>query len=277
MKVIILFLMVLIGFPNDILAQKRDKIKGDKEVISISEEIKDQFEKIEVADNITVILQHGSRNSYILTTDQNLVAEVDVRVEGDVLKIFTKSKIVNSKKLEIYLSVKNLNFLIVKDNAFVKNSKKIALENLHISLRNSSKVDLKLEVKHNTEINMSDNTGGKLSFSSHDVLINMKNRTDLKAKLNCKKLAVTLEKSAGLKLNGDADNATYTIEGSSNLDAKKMKTRYASLDSKNRTDIYINASKNIEITAAGKSTIFVYGNPNIKIVGFTDSSKIIKK
>ena len=258
-------------------AQKKDKIKGDREVISISEDIKDNFEKIEISDDINVTLQKGLRTSYILTADRNLIEEVEIEVKNGTLKIYTKSNIVSSKKLEVYLSLKSFNSIVVNDNAIVKSSGKFEIEYLKVTMNNSSKIDLDLNVEKSTEINLFDNSGGKLSLRSDDVLINMKNRTDLNAKLKSKNLEVNLEKSAAIKLDGEADDASYNVEDTSNLDAKKLKSRTAVLNSKNRTDIYINASKTIEITAEGKSKIYIYGNPTIKINGFVDKSRIIKK
>lgn len=258
-------------------AQKKDKIKGDREVISISEDIKDNFENIEISDNISVNLQKGLRTSYILTADRNLIEEVEIEVKNGTLKIYTKSNIGSSKKLEIYLSLKSFNSIIVNDDAIVKSSGKFEIEYLKVTMNNSSKIDLDLNVEKSTEINLFDNSVGKLSLRSDDVLINMKNRTDLNAKLKSKNLEVNLEKSAAIKLDGEADDASYNVEDTSNLDAKKLKSRTAVLNSKNRTDIYINAAKTIEITAEGKSKIYIYGNPTIKINGFVDKSRIIKK
>ena len=278
MRAFIIIIVILLGFPYNIQGQKKDKIKGNKEVISISKEIKEPFEKIEISDDITVELQRGFKNSYVLTTDQNLIEEVAVDVENEVLKIYTKSKITKSKKLNLIITLKSINSLIVNDNSFVKNSKNLEIDYLSIVLNNSSKIDLDLDIAEKIEIYLNDNAGGKLILNAEQILINMKNRSDLKAKLKkCKNLEISLENSAGIKLDGDVDKSLYNVKGSSNLDAKKLRTRSAFLHSKNRSDIFVNASKSIVIEAEGRSKIFVYGNPDIDLKGLTDKSRIIKK
>ncbi|SDR72072.1 GIN domain-containing protein [Christiangramia echinicola] len=278
MRAFILILILLLGFPYDILGQKKEKIKGNKEVISISKEIKEPFERIEISDDVTVELQRGIRNSYTLTTDQNLIEEVAVEVQNEILKIYTKSKITNSKKLYLIITLESINSLIVNDNSLVKSAESLEINNLNIVLNNSSKIDLDLNIGQNIEIYFSDNAGGKITLNAKQILIDMKNRSDLKAKLiQCQNLEIRLKNSAGIKLDGDVDKSFYNVEGTSNLDAKKLKTRSAVLNSKNRTDIYVNAAKSIVIDAEGKSKIYIYGNPEIDLKGLTDHSRIIKK
>lgn len=277
MKTILILLLFFIGHPTSIEAQKKTKIKGDREVISTSGEIKEPFENIEISDNISVEIQNGPKNSYILTADQNLIEEVEIIVKNNTLKIFTKNKITNRKKLDLYLRLENINSLILNDDAILKNTGKFQANEIRISLHNSSKVDLDLEIEQNADFSFFNNSGGKLDLKADNILINMKDRTDLKGDLDCKELKVTLEKYAGLKINGEANNSIYTLEGSSNLDAKKLKTKNAVLNSKNSSDIYVHATKSIEINAEGKSKVFLYGKPEVKIIGLTDKSRIIKK
>lgn len=271
----ILLILLMVSFQLD--AQKKEKIKGDRDVVSTSGEINGNFNKLEVSDNITVEIQNANRNSYVLTTDQNLTEEIKIQVRDETLKISTKSKIINNKKLYVNLNLKNLESLTLNDDAYVRNSSRFRTENLTIISNNSGKLDLDLDIKQNLEVYLSNNSGGKIKSEANYVLINMKNRTDFKAKLDIDKLHVNLENSAGLKLDGKSKHAEYNINGSANLDAKKLSTQTAVLNSKNRADIYVDASRKIEITAEGKSKVYVYGNPDIEMKGLTDRSRIIKK
>lgn len=277
MKTLFYFLVIIFLMPGILTAQKKDKVKGDKEVISTSGEITGEFNKLEISDNLFVEIQASSRNSYVLTTDQNLSEEVDFAVRDGVLKIYTRSKIVKSKKLHIFLNLIEVENINLNDDAVLKSSSRWNLDRLDLQLNNSAEVDLDLDVGGETNIMMSDNAKGKLKIRGNNVVINMKDRSDLKADLQSDDLRVALSKSAGLKLEGKVDKVVFELSGSSNLNAKKMKTQTAVLNSKNSADIYVDASKTIEINAEGKSKIYVYGNPDIQIVGFTDKSRIIKK
>ncbi len=277
MKTIFYFLVFLVICPLAIQAQKKEKVKGDKEVITTSGEIIGEFDKLEVSDNLYVEIQSAGRNSYVLTTDQNLAEEVEVEVRDGTLKIYTRSKVTKSKKLHLFLNITDLNTIYINDDAVVKTSSRYSLDKIDIHLNDAAEMDLDLDIRGQASIMMKDNSKGKLKLKANNVVINMANRPDLKADLQCDDLQVVLKKNAGVKLDGKASNVVFDLEGSSNLNAKKLKTQTAILNSKNNSDIYVDASKSIEINAEGKSKIYVYGNPDIQIKGFTDKSRIIKK
>lgn len=277
MKNLILVLLIILLYPLSMESQRKDRVKGDKEVISTSGEIAGEFNKLEVSDNLLVEIQSSSRNSFVLTTDQNLSEEVEIEVREGVLKIYTKNKIVKNKKLHVFLNFRNLESISLNGDAEVKSGSRIDLDKIDIYMNNSSEIDLELNSKGSSNIVMNDNSSGKLKLKSNNIVISMNDRTDLKADLNTDDLKISLKKSADIKLDGVAKNAHYDLEDSSNLNAKKMKTQTAVLNSKNKSDIYIDVSKTVRINAEGKSKVYVYGNPNIEIEGFTDKSRIIKK
>ncbi len=277
MKNLILVFAILLLYPVDFFAQKKRKIKGDKEVVSTSGEITGEFKRLEVSDDLVVEIRLSSRNSWVLTTDQNLAEEVELQVQDGTLKVFTKSKIVRSKKLHLFLNLKDIESISLKDDAKLEISSRFELDAIDFQMNNSSKIDLDMEIKGEANIMMNDNASGKLGLRAGNVVIHMKDRTDLKADLKTDNLQVVLDKSAKIKLVGKANHVDFNLRGSSNLDAKKLKTETAVLNSKNNSDIFVDASKTIEINAEGKSKIYVYGNPDIEIKGFTDKSRIIKK
>ncbi|MBT8294989.1 MAG: DUF2807 domain-containing protein [Gramella sp.] len=277
MKTIVLILVLLLTYPFNLQAQKKEKVKGDKEVITTSGEITGDFNKLEVSNNLLVEIQTANRNSYVLTTDQNLAEEVEVEVRDGVLRVYTRSKIVKSKKLHLFLNLINIEEISIKDDAVVETSSKLRLDKIDLYINGSGEIDLDLEINGEATLSMNDNSKGKLKIDARNMVVNMKNRSDLKADIQTEDLQVILSKSADAKLEGKASNVLFNLEGSSNLNAKKLKTQTAVLNSKNRSDIYVDASKTIEIDAEGKSKIYVYGNPDIQIKGFTDKSRIIKK
>ncbi|TRO64378.1 GIN domain-containing protein [Christiangramia sabulilitoris] len=277
MKKYIIFLASCILFSAVSLAQKKEKVKGDKEVISTSNEIIGEFNHLEISDNLEVEIQTSNRNSYVLTTDQNLAEEVEVRVSNGVLKVYTRSKIVKNKKLHIFLNLTGIESITINDDAVLETSSEFDTDKITIYANNSSQFDIKLDVNSSAEIIMSDNSKGKLDLRAGNIVINMEKRSDLKADLQTDDLNVVLNKSASAKLDGKATNVVFNLEGNSNLNAKKLNAQTAVLNSKNKSDIYVDASKSIEIDAEGKSTIYVYGNPDIQVKGLTDKSKIIKK
>ena len=211
-----------------------------------------------------------------MKADENLVDIIQFTVKDSILKVFTTNKIVSSKKLEISISVKMLEHIILKNDAKVTGEGEFSSEKLYLSAYNSSKFDLHINAPDVT-VSLHRNAGGKLKIKSENATFLANDRTDLKASVIADKVRVTLTKSAQINLDGDTKYAAFNLKDSSKLNARKMKATSADLYTSNSSDVYVYASRNLELYAQGKSNVYVYGNPKMEIKGLTDKSKIIKK
>ena len=268
--------VILVVFTLTVSAQKKPKIKGDKDVLTTTHLIEKGFNAIEIDDALEVTLRQGYTNNYTLTTDKNLQDIVRFSVNDSVLKIYTTKRITSSKKMEISLSFINLEHLTLKNDARVKGEGRFESKVMYINTYNSSKFELDVKAEE-VIVTMQRNAGGKLKARSTNTTIIMTDRTDLESSVIADKTTVTLTKSAQLDLSGDSDMVAFNLKDSSELDAKKMKASSADLYTSNKTDVYVYAGKNLELYAQGKSNIYVYGDPKIEVKGLTDKSKIIKR
>lgn len=273
-KLILLFALTIFSFTS--FAQKKPKIKGDKNVITTTNNISREFNAIEIDDALDVTLIQDNQNSYTLRADSNLQDIVQFRVEDGLLKIYTTSRVTNSKKLDITLTFENLNYITLKNDAELKGKERIKSNVMHINTHNDSKFDLEIRADEVT-ISMVDKAKGRVEIHSDRTTIVMNDKTDLDASVKTDKITVMLTKSAKLKLEGDTDDAAYKLEDSSELNAKKMKASSADLKASNNTDVQVYVKRKLEVFARDKSTIYVYGNPKIEVDKFTDKSKIINR
>ena len=275
MKKTLIFLLA-IGLCSFTYAQKKPKVKGNKEVIQVIREIPEDFNALEIDDGLKINLSQGVENGYILNVDSNLVDVLQFFVVDSVLKVYTTNNIVSSKKVEITMTVKGLEHLILKNDAEVEGEGPFNSERFYISGYNSSRLDLDVRAEDVT-VTLHRNAGGKLRVTSENTTIIMNDRTDLKAYAVSDNIRVTVNNSADLDLDGDAEYAAFNLKESSTLNARKMKVRSADLYTSNKSDVYVNATKTLEVYAKGSSNVYVYGNPKLEIKGFTDKSKIIKR
>ena len=274
MKILVLAVFVLFSF--NAIAQKKIKIKGDKDVVTTTNTMEKGFNAIEIDDALEVGIKQGGVNSYTLTTDKNLQDVIKFSVNDSVLKIYTTREIKSSKKLEISLNFVNLEHITVKNDARIKGEGSFQTNVMYINAYNSSKIDLDVKAD-DVIVTLQRNAGGKLITNSTNTTIVMTDRTDLDAIVIADKTTVTLTKSAQLDLTGDSDMVAFNLKDASQLDAREMKTSSADLYTSNKTDVHVYAGKNLELYAQGKSIVYVYGNPKIEVKGLTDKSKIIKK
>ncbi len=273
---LILILVFLTVSSLSLTAQKKPKIKGNKEVIQVKQDIDGTFNSLEVDDGLEVNLNPGARNGYILETDANLVDVIQFFVVDSVLRVYTTQEITSSKKLDIYLGVSNIEHLILKNDAKVTAKDPFRAERFYLAGYNSSRFELNVQASDVT-ITLHRNAGGKIEIEAENTTIIMNDRTDMKAEAETKNLRVTVNNTADLKIDGRADYAAYNLKKSSKLDGRDMRVSSVDLYTSNNADVYVHATKNLEVDAQGNSNVYVYGNPDVEVKGFTDRSKIIKR
>ena len=269
-------LLLLSIFSIVTFAQKKEKIKGDKNVTTVTNGFDKGFTAIEVFDNLKVTLTKSLQNSYTLTTDENLHDVIQFTINEGVLKIYTTSNIVKSKKLDITLSLYNLESIFLKDDAELKMDKVFDSNTITINAQNSSQFDIETKASQAT-ITMLNDAKGKLKLHADQIAITMADKTNLDADINTDNTNASLSSSAKLRLDGNSDKVLFTTIDSSELDAKRLKVSSANVNTKDKSELHIDARKNLAIDARDKSKIFVYSEPKIDIKKFTDRAEIIKR
>lgn len=259
-----------------IFSQKTGKIKGDREVVSVTQDLDQYFKALEITDNISVILTSGKTNSYTLTADQNLQDIVKFVVVNEVLRISTSAKITRNKRLEVNLTVKDLERITLKDNASLETAKKLKIDRILIDADDSSKLDLDLDGQE-IGIQMQEKASGKIDLKAKDLQIEMTDRSNFKGKLDVDTVMASLKDKSDLNLKGKSGNSSFKLKNSGEVDAKNLKSRTAEIESSNTAKISLRVSRELKINASDRSQVTVYGKPDIQLKGFTDKSRVIKK
>lgn len=275
MKKITLLLLLSI-FSIVTFAQKKEKIKGDKNVTTVTNGFEAGFTAIEISDNLKVTLTKSLQNSYTLSTDENLHDVIEFTVNEGLLKIYTTSNIVKSKKLDITLSLNNLEAIFLKDDAELKSDKVFDSNTITINAQNSSKFDIEVKADQAT-ITMLNDAKGKLKLRADQTALTMSDKTNLDADINTDETSASLSNSAKLRLDGNSDKVLFTTIDSSELDAKRLKVSSADISSKDKSELHIDARKSLSIDARDKSKVFVYSEPKIDIKKFADRAELIKR
>lgn len=273
-KITSLVLLVVLGIT--VSANKKPKIEGNKNVTMTIKEIEAEFSSVEINDGLHVIISQGNTNGYSLNADSNLHESIKFMVVDDVLKVFTSDRITSSKKLEIDLTVVNMQNLILKNGAKVSGKGRIATNNFSILAHDNSKFDLDVETDE-MKIDLRQNAGGKLVALAKSMEVTLSGRTDMKASLNSNDVLINMNDSSDFSVEGDAEFANIKLNKSAKLNARNLRVKNAELFTTNSSDVYVNASKSIGVIAKGKSNIYVYGKPDVDVNQFNDKAKIIKR
>ncbi|PWK19056.1 putative autotransporter adhesin-like protein [Xanthomarina spongicola] len=269
------FLPITIMFTICISAQKKEKIKGNKNVVDVYMNL-ENFSQIEVTDDLEVFLMQTSSNGYHLNTDSNLVEVIKLDVIDDVLKIYTSHKIVSSKKLEIYVTFQDIKKLTINQSTEIEGQNKFNLVDFTLNSSNYAKFNLDIDA-NNSYFQLDGSSNGTIKFKGQDSKMVINENAYLKGVLSIDNLSLTVNKRADMKIEGSVENLSVIITGSSDINAKNLKATNAKLNASNTSEIYLYVSKMLSIYARGKSFIHVYGNPDITIEGLSDKSQILKK
>ena len=259
-----------------VLAQEKPEIKGNRNLQKATNNIYATFQVVEIDDELEVVVRQGTQNSYTLEADENLFGIIRFVVQNNVLKIYTTHEITRSRKIDIELTVNNLQKVVLKNDAEIKSKDELTSEMFEVYADNSCEVDLEVKTKTFKAI-MRDNATGSFKVHSETAEITMNGRTDVNADIETDGLTITTKENAEIKLDGDADTGQFTLMDSSKIDAERAKISDVNVVANDNTDSYIHATNNLVITAKGDSKIYVYGNPDIAIETFADKAEIIKK
>lgn len=273
MKTVLYALTILISF--SVTAQKKQKVKGNKEVIEIQENLA-PFNQIEIMDGLEITLMQTDVEGYRLRTDSNLVNVIKINVLDSILHVYATHKIVSSKTIEIDITFLQLDKIVVHEDSKLTGKNLFNLKALTMSTMKASIIDLDIRTS-SLVLQMNGNAKGKLNLNSETASIKLNDKANLKGTISSNKLEAFLNEKSDMTIEGDTEDFNIQVTGSSNMKANNLKATNAFVNAANSSDIAIYASKNLNLYAKGKSNIYVYGNPEIKVEGLNDKSQIIKK
>ena len=124
---------------------------------------------------------------------------------------------------------------------------------------------------------MINDANGKIKLHADKIAITMNDKANLNADVNADATSSSLSNSAKLRLDGTSDRVLFTTIDSSELDAKRLKASSADVSTADKSELHVEARKNLSIQAKDKSKIFVYSEQRIDIKKFADRAELIKR
>ena len=219
------------------------------------------------------------KNKFILATlllaTTIVFAQKKDKISGNKIVVDVFKTLEGFNKLQIEDNLK-VNIAQTLDNGYHLKTDENLVEVVRFEVIDDAKFDLDITTE-TAMLFLNNGTKGDLLLKGNKVKMILNENAYLKGDLVSDELEITVNKRADLDLSGDVTHLQLTATGSSDIKAKKLRTTYANLNGSNSADIYINTTKELELYMQGKSDVYVYGNPEIKVTGMNDKSKIIKK
>ncbi len=273
MRLPILYLILL--FCITATAQKKAKIKGDKNVTS-EERTFDYFSKIEVNDKIKLSLKQDSSTRLSIEADENLHDVIESELHDGTLTLSLNKRITSSKRLEMILYVDDLNRLELNDDSEVDGIDTFSLFDIEFVLNDKSEIIMDVEAQIFTAIS-DEKSDGTFTVKADSISITLKESSKSEYVIDAEKLHVFYSGSAMGEFVGKTKQLVLDANDNATFKGYELVAQYASIEASNNTSSYVNCNSNLEISAKNKAKVYIFNTPVIEIKTFEDAASIFKR
>ncbi|MGV3696415.1 GIN domain-containing protein [Flavobacterium sp.] len=275
MKKITTLLLLCLSFA--VSAQKKEKVKGSK-IVKLEQKQVDNFESIEVEDNLEVFLVKGDECGFEIEADDNLIEFVDYKLTGKNLRISTTRDMSSYKKLSVRVTyIDKLNMVIAKDETNVTALSDVVLDNITFKSYDYAKLFLNAKTKNFT-LMANDKSKIEMNLKSDKTAIDLSKSAYVKALISSPEMRFDMYQKSSADIEGDVLNLKLRLDNSSDFTGKKFTAKTALLEIAANSKASINISGNLTLDASGSSEVDLFGEPTkIEIKRFSESANLKKR
>ena len=271
-----LFLLLIITCTSFTFSQKKDKIKGSKIITHTIKEV-ENFQNIEIEDNVEIFLVKADSASIEIEADDNLHDVVDFSVVANTLRITTLKTVSGAKKFSLRVNYSaELKLITVKNDAKLHALNALQLDS--ITIKNFDNSASYLNVKSNSfTLILDDKSEAEINVKAQNTIVQLSKSAELKALIASPQVKIDMYERAEAKIEGDSDVAKIRLDNNANLTANKFTVKSLDLTVENYAKCEVNAATDIAISASGKTQIELFGEPKIEMKKFTNTTTLYKK
>ena len=215
-----------------------NRVSGNKNVITKTRKIADQFTGIKVSTGLDVYITQGSNNKVTVEADENLHDIIITEVEDGILKIYADKGIWRAEAKKVHVTIKDLTLLIATSGSDVYGKEVIDTDEISISATSGADINIKVNA---TSVETNSTSGSDINIY-------------------------------GITIN-HASNAT----SGSSIDAYELESENTIAKVTSGANINIFASKKLEARATSGGDIDFKGNPKTVDKKTTSGGSISKK
>ena len=269
-----LVLVMVMFFGLQAYSQRKPKIKGNKNVVEVREDLP-PFTAVELNDDIKIVLQKSSNEGYALEADDNLIDVLKFKVSDSTLVISSFYNITSKKKLEITILYTELNAITMR-NGEISMKDVISGDRLDVNTYGTSRLELNATADI-ININMEEISSGDFNLASDSLNLTFKDRIDAKVYATGDTNTIYMYKNASAKMEGTSGFLMAKLYGNSTLKAEKLEATKTVLISEDSPNAQVNVLEDFQLSSRGASKTSLYGNPKITILDFLDTSQLDKE
>jgi len=232
------------------------QVVGAGPIIEKNYDYKD-FNGIEISSTFNVDVTHSDTFSITVSTQENIINHVDVRLSGNTLIIRLKPGSYTYADLRAKVTLPELTKLVISGASRAEVTGFISAKNLDMVVSGASQLNIDIEAgETSVEGSGASRLNGKLKALDSDFEVSGASRCELEGSGNSIDLGVSGASQASLT-NFPVKNATLNVSGAS------------------RSLVNISGTLNVEVS--GASTVEYFGNPSLGKVSVTGASTLRNK
>ncbi len=258
-------------------AQKKEKVKGSK-IVKLEQKQVNDFESLEVEDNLEIFLIKGNECGIEIEADDNLIEFVEYKLAGKNLRISTSRDISSYKKLSVRVTYTDkFNLVSAKDETNVTALSDVVLDNVTFKSYDYAKLFLNAKTKSFT-LMANDRSKIELNLKSEKTAIDLSKSAYVKALISSGEMKFDMYQKASAEVEGDVLDLKLRLDNNTDFTGKKLTAKNALVEVSGYANSSIAISNIATIDASGNSEIALFGEPvKIEIKHLIDSAVLRKK
>ena len=255
-------------------SQRKPKIKGNKSVITVSEDLAG-YHTIELMDDLEIVLQKSENPGYSINADDNLIDVLKFDVNDSTLTISSFYIITAKKQLDITVRYSELESLVINDGN-ISGRSMINSEKLAIRTSGFSRTDLQFSAGI-AALAMEGNSKATLNIDADSLAVSLGDKTEANIYSVSSIQDIDIKDDAIATMEGTTDTLEVKLWGRSKFRAEKLEATAVDLEILDAASARINAIRRLRLDASGSSKVYLYGDPLIEIMEFTENTTLYKR
>jgi hypothetical protein len=199
------------------------------------------FNSVRVSGAFEVFLRMGEKSSVTVVADEDIIDDINTKVDGDVLEVDFDSDWWNWGKKS-----------------------------------NDAKIYITLSSVESLEFSGACEVKGKNSLRGNTIDVECSGASELNLEFDCDQLNLDLSGASELTLRGKSRKVNLESSGASEINAADLQAKSMNMDVSGASSASVNVSDDLNIEASGASEVRYKGSPNItqEVSGASSISKL---
>ncbi len=257
-----------------LLSQRKPKIKGSRVVTEVNEELP-AFNAIQLNDDLDIVLKKSFGPGYEIVADDNLIDILKFKVEDSTLVITSFYTVSSKKQFDITINYTELKAITAKEGS-ITSKEIINGDELFVDAFANTRLNIQASMAV-MDINLEDTSKSEFNVDVDSLNVTMNKRAEAYIYAVTDANIIALEQNASFTFEGTADRMQLEVIGNAKYKGEKMEAGSVKAKLENSANIRLNSYRDFELSSKGNARTQLYGNPQITILEFLDSSQLIKK